>query len=261
MLRRFEMPALAAAVVALLYIGGSDAVMRRAPPLEPSAVSASSAPAPAPAPAPRASAPHVAAAAVAALPRLADFGEAAAPARVRRIAHWALTSGDHAGLPYVVLDKIGARVYVFDSRGRLTGHSAVLLGFALGDDSVPGIGERPIAQIRPFERTTPAGRFVSEPGRNSHGEDIVWVDYDAAVSMHRVRATNPKERRLQRLASATVDDNRISYGCINVPSDFYDARIDPVFGRSKAIVYVLPEVRPLEQVFALNAPGRNRTGE
>ena len=41
---------------------------------------------------------------------------------------------------------------------------------------------------------------LSEPGRNLQGEDIVWVDYDAAVSMHRVRANNPAERRLERLA-------------------------------------------------------------
>jgi len=85
----------------------------------------------------------------------------------------------------------------------------VLLGLARGDDSVPGIGERKIAEILPFERTTPAGRFVGERGRNASGEDIVWVDYDAAVSMHRVRATNPKERRLERLASPTPADNRI----------------------------------------------------
>ena len=35
-----------------------------------------------------------------------------------------------------------------------------------------------MAKIRPHERTTPAGRFASEPGRNTGGEDIVWVDYE-----------------------------------------------------------------------------------
>ncbi len=58
-----------------------------------------------------------------------------------------------------------------------------------------------MASILPEERTTPAGRFVAELGHNIKGEDIVWVDYDAAVSLHRVRATNPTERRLQRLAT------------------------------------------------------------
>lgn len=55
----------------------------------------------------------------------------------------------------------------------------------------------------PHERTTPAGRFLAEAGRNADGDDIFWVDYDVAVSMHRVRAHVPAERRLQRLASPT----------------------------------------------------------
>ena len=79
----------------------------------------------------------------------------------------------------------------------------MLLGLARGDDTVPGIGEKKLSEIPPEERTTPAGRFVAEPGVNAEGDDIVWVDYDAAVSMHRVRTTNPVERRLQRLLSRT----------------------------------------------------------
>ena len=79
----------------------------------------------------------------------------------------------------------------------------------------------------------------------------MWVDYDAAVSMHRVLTTNPKERRLERLATPTPDDNRISYGCINVPVDFFEQYVAPAFDGHNAIIYVLPEVKPLEQVFAL----------
>lgn len=126
----------------------------------------------------------------------------------------------------------------------------MLLGAAPGDDSVEGIGARPISDVRPEERTTPAGRFVAERGRNALGEDVVWVDYAAAVSMHRVRATDPKERRLERLASPTVDDNhRISYGCINVPVAFYEAYVQPTFARYRGVVYVLPEFRSARQVF------------
>ena len=149
----------------------------------------------------------------------------------------------------------GARVHVFDASGKERGSAPILLGLARGDDSVPGIGERPMAQIRPEERTTPAGRFASEPGRNLQGEDIVWVDYDAAVSMHRVRATNPAERRLQRLATSTVEDNRISYGCINVPAAFYDAHVKPALGTRRGVVYVLPETRSLVSVFGTRLAG------
>lgn len=103
--------------------------------------------------------------------------------------------------------------------------------------------------MRPHERTTPAGRFLAERGHNLQGEDVVWVDYDAAVSMHRVRTTNSGERRLQRLATPTTGDNRISYGCINVPVVFYETIIRPIFAQHRAIVYVLPEVRSVQQVF------------
>jgi hypothetical protein len=64
-----------------------------------------------------------------------------------------------------------------------------------------------------------------------------------------VRANNPKEARLRRLATPTAADNRISYGCINVPAAFYDGVIKPAFTRARGIVYLLPETRPLERVF------------
>ena len=176
-------------------------------------------------------------------------------ADVTAFARRAVATGDAQHQPFAVLDKQQARLFIYRADGRLAASTPVLLGLARGDDSVPGIGERPIAQIRPGERTTPAGRFIAEPGRNTAGEDIVWIDYGAAISMHRVRATNPAERRLQRLASATADDNRISYGCINVPAAFYDAQVKPVFGQRRAIVYVLPEASSPASHFAFLRDG------
>jgi hypothetical protein len=174
---------------------------------------------------------------------------------VATLVQWVRATGDNGGAAFAVVDKKGARVHVFDAAGKERGSSPILLGLARGDDSVPGIGERPMAQIRPEERTTPAGRFATEPGRNLQGEDIVWVDYDAAVSMHRVRATNPAERRLERLATPTVEDNRISYGCINVPAAFYDAYVKPALGTRRGVVYVLPETRSLAAVFGTRFAG------
>lgn len=189
----------------------------------------------------------------------ADFGTQTPSAATRRVADWVLASDDAEARPFLILDKRQARLYVFDAGGRLRGASPVLLGLARGDDTVPGIGERPLAQVRPQERTTPAGRFQSEIGRNLRGEDVLWVDYDAAVSMHRVLTTNPAERRLQRLASPGVADNRISYGCINVPVSFFEQVLMPVSRAGAApVVYVLPEVRSLREVF-LRMPGRATT--
>jgi hypothetical protein len=174
---------------------------------------------------------------------------ALAQGEVESLVQWVRATGDNQGAAFAVIDKKGALVHVFDAAGKKRASAPILLGLAHGDDSVPGIGERPMAQIRPEERTTPAGRFATEPGRNLEGEDIVWVDYNAAVSMHRVRATNPAERRLERLATPSVEDNRISYGCINVPAAFYDAHVKPTLGARRGVVYVLPETRSLAAVF------------
>jgi hypothetical protein len=184
-----------------------------------------------------------------AMPQRADFRGHAASSDVRRLADWIAESGDAEGRDFVLIDKKGAHVYAFDKDARLRDSSPALLGYAVGDDTAPDIGARPLDQVLPSEKTTPAGRFVGERGHNARNEDVVWVDYDAAVSMHRVLTTNPQERRLERLASPTIDDNRVSFGCINLPVAFYENTIRPLFANQRAIVYVLPEVKPLEEVF------------
>lgn len=181
--------------------------------------------------------------------RRVDFGSTQPTDDVRQTAIWAVASGDHQNKSFVILDKKDARVYIFDPTGRLEAVTPVLLGYAVGDDNAPGIGSKPLSQIRPEERTTPAGRYVAEMGMNARGEDVVWVDYDAAVSMHRVLTTNPAERRLERLATPTHEDNRVSYGCINLPKAFYEDVLAPTVRKRGAIIYVLPETRPLHQVF------------
>lgn len=160
-----------------------------------------------------------------------------------------LGTQDNAGAPFVVIDKRRARLWVFDAHGRPQGSTPVLLGFARGDDTVPGIGDKPLAQVRPGERTTPAGRFVGEHGRNIQGQDVIWVDYDAAVSMHRVKDVSKSDRREQRLRTRSIADNRISYGCINIPKAFYEQVLLGVVGRARPVVYLLPETRPVASIF------------
>lgn len=183
------------------------------------------------------------------LPRFANYGAEHPSDGVRHVADWALDSGDAGGRAIVIVDKQQARVWLFDPQGMLVAQTPALLGAAVGDDAEPGIGEKPLSQIQPEEKTTPAGRFIAEAGVNSHGEDIVWVSYDLAVSMHRVRATVKSERRLERLASETAEDNRISFGCINLPVAFYEQVLVPAVRSTGAVVYVLPETRPVQQQF------------
>jgi hypothetical protein len=77
----------------------------------------------------------------------------------------------------------------------------------------------------------------------------LWVDYADAISLHRVITTNPQERRLQRLATPTPLDNRISYGCINVPKNFFEHVVQSAFAGTNGIVYILPEIKSMRDVF------------
>lgn len=191
----------------------------------------------------------VAAVEPAARPHYADFGQEAASPDVRELADWVVATADNRSLPFMIIDKVQARVFGFDPKGALRGAASALLGTAIGDDSVPGIGERKLSSIRPHERTTAAGRFVAYLDRDIHGEEILWVDYDTSLSLHRIITTNPKERRAQRLASPSPTDNRITYGCINVSVAFYEGVVSPLFTRTQGIVYILPETRPATVVF------------
>jgi hypothetical protein len=124
-----------------------------------------------------------------------------------------------------------------------------------GDTSVPGIGQRRLATMTVAERTTPAGRFQASLGHDLE-QDILWIDYDSALSLHRVIPGKPKERRLQRLNSPSASDNRITYGCINVPVKFYDSVVAPAFTDTVGIVYILPETGAAGNAFAIFSAAR-----
>ncbi|MEJ8840245.1 L,D-transpeptidase [Ramlibacter sp. AN1133] len=180
---------------------------------------------------------------------LADFGSQAAPPDVVHVANWVSYTHNNRKKAFVLIDKKNARLYVFEPNGKLKSDAPVLLGKATGDDSAPGIGNKPLSQIKEEEKTTPAGRFLAMRGKNNHGEDIIWIDYNAAVSMHRMRKVSEAERRAERMATPEVEDNRISNGCVNVPPQFYNGVLRPTVARYGAFVYVLPETRTPQQQF------------
>ena len=166
-----------------------------------------------------------------------------------QVMNWVIATHDNGGLPFIVIDKIGAGLFVFDPQGQLLGETPALLGVSNGDESSPDIGERALSAISPEERTTPAGRFAAQYGFASGERRVFWVDYATSVALHPVVTANRRERRLQRLQSPSPEDNRITYGCINVPAPFYADVVQPLFEETGGIVYILPDTMPLEDVF------------
>ena len=168
----------------------------------------------------------------------------------KRMVAWVNSRGDNQRMPFVIVDKKAAKVFVFDGSGKLLGDTPVLLGLARGDESAPGVGDKKLSDIPPEERTTPAGRFVASLGYGLGKQDILWVDYASALALHRVLPVSSRESRLQQAASGSPQDRRITFGCINVPSAFYDAVIHPVFSKSSGVVYILPEIKTIAEVFS-----------
>ena len=182
----------------------------------------------------------------------ADFRDVQPTPDARRMADWVVARQDNGRLPFIVLDKRDARLYVFQPNGQLIDQTPVLLGSAHGDETYPGIGDVPIAQVKPYQRTTAAGRFVTRPGLDADRTDVVWLDYDAALAMHRVINKVKSEHRLQRIASPNPKVRRISWGCINIPIAFFDSYISPVFGKRSGVTYVIPERKSFAEVFENN---------
>ena len=166
----------------------------------------------------------------------------ALPGDVQELVAGVLALRDHQGRAFAVVDKQRARLHVFDAGGRLWGSSPVLLGQTRGDTSAPDVGRNTQKGSVPrHQRTTPAGRFVAEPGTNLQGEAVVWVDYDSAFAIHRLRHDAAHAARVERLATPTPADNRASWGCVVVPVKFYLDVVAKLLGRGTSVVYVLPE--------------------
>jgi hypothetical protein len=176
--------------------------------------------------------------------------EADADAEVSRVADWIAASGDNQSLPYIIIDKKGASLSLFDAKRKSLGKVPVLIGVAVGDDATPGIGSKSLAKIGPAEKTTPAGRFLAKYGLAAGRQKVLWVDYADSVALHPIPTdAGKKERRRQRMLSPTSDDNRITFGCINVPKAFYSKSVRPLFQKKGGYVYVLPDTKPIEVVF------------
>lgn len=166
------------------------------------------------------------------------------------VADWVSTASDNYNLPYAIIDKKQAAIFLFDARGKPLGSAPVLIGIAAGDDATAGIGSKKLSEIGPAEKTTPAGRFLAKYGYAAGKQRVLWVDYATSVAIHMIPKDTPKkERRVQRMLSETAADNRITFGCINVPIAFYTKQMRPQFQKKGGYVYILPDSKKIEDVF------------
>lgn len=167
---------------------------------------------------------------------------------VIELAGWVVATRDSEGYPFAIMDKAAAQILVFGGDGRLRGAAPALFGSAVGDHIAPGVAGLALREIPGRDRTTPAGRFVGGFGPSIDAGRVLWVDYDSAVSIHPTATSVPAERRPERLASPSPDDNRVTHGCINVSPGFYERIIRLTFEQG-GVFYILPDAMPLAKAF------------
>ncbi|MEG2803517.1 hypothetical protein [Stenotrophomonas sp.] len=174
---------------------------------------------------------------------------------VIELAGWVVASKDSQGYPFAIMDKAAAQILVFGGDGRLRGAAPALFGSATGDHSAPGVAGLALRAIPGRDRTTPAGRFVGGYGPSIDAGRVLWMDYESAVSIHPTPPGTPAEKRAERLASATPDDNRVTHGCINVSDEFYERIVHSTFERG-GVFYVLPDKASIAETFPEFAKSR-----
>ncbi|MCF7750797.1 hypothetical protein KQ945_08565 [Bacillus subtilis subsp. subtilis] len=174
---------------------------------------------------------------------------------VIELAGWVVAAKDSQGYPFAIMDKAAAQILVFGGDGKLRGAAPALFGSAVGDHSAPGVAGLALREIPGRDRTTPAGRFIGGYGPSIDAGRVLWVDYESAVSIHPTPPGTPAEKRAERLASPTPDDNRVTHGCINVSSEFYERVVRSTFERG-GVFYILPDKASLAETFPAFAKSR-----
>jgi len=176
---------------------------------------------------------------------------------VHEVVDWIVTTKDNKEKPFVIVDKKQAKIHVLSKEGRVIATAPALVGEAVGDYSVPGVGDKKLCDINPYERTTPAGKFLARRGLNSDGTEVIWIDFNTAIAIHPVPSSHPQKGKLQRLQSLSSKDKRSTLGCINVTKEFYITIISPIFAQGNRFVYILPETTPINDFFKLQVENKS----
>ena len=173
---------------------------------------------------------------------------------------------DNKSMPFIIADKPSAQVFLFKADGSLIKFFPALYGKAKGDVLSRPIGKQltseEINNLVVNERITPAGEFTAKmqqavigQGENAVRTNALFLQ-DAqgntgSISIHQVYTANIQQRRLERLASADVADNKISMGCINVGVDNWNNYIVPNYGKGARVGVVPDETGALDKFIPL----------
>ena len=140
--------------------------------------------------------------------------------------------------PTITVDKKASTISVFYPDTNVTITQPALLGKVKSNTLNMNNYDKPGKS----DNITPAGTFkITKMFSWRLNEPMaVFVKGTLSVSaIHPLWMGNPDQKRVQRLKSATPDDNRITGGCINVDSKFYYDVINKL--PDDVVLKILPE--------------------
>lgn len=143
-----------------------------------------------------------------------------------------------SGKGFIVADKPMGMIHFFSPNGRLLVQDVSLYGADAGDVAQAG---KKITAAGAFKLKL--DRFVPGYAGNMTLDLVGSEDVEGAVTaIHAAYLDEPAEKRLDRLASETPDDNKISNACINTTHETFVNKLKPNIEEfDGGMVFVLPD--------------------
>jgi len=159
---------------------------------------------------------------------------------------------------YVILDKTKAKATIFKQNGDTIKSYEVGTGAEIGDELNNGYGKNGTSK-----QTTPAGEYnIKFRGGGGYGKFIfnLGSEYSApsskfAIALH-IIPNWCKEERLAKLGNGSLEDNRMSAGCVNFKVEDFNELAQEVKVGTK--VYILPEEKDNHFVLGKQKNGKLR---
>ena len=159
---------------------------------------------------------------------------------------------NYAGDYYGIIDKKSCKLKIYDKQGNVIKTYPVGIGKNRGDNVTFGYKSQNRTKKEAGRYTTP-GEFTLDEyqslGNNNYvsrrdgRHKLMGLKGDnrgsegATQAIHMV--PNNRGERINRLETETPDDNRVSYGCVNLLEDDYDDMVRYLGEGNK--IYILPE--------------------
>jgi hypothetical protein len=137
--------------------------------------------------------------------------------------------------PVIIGDKTNGKVFVYNPAIPSVVSSNALFGKTISDSFIPNDYD----YLGKAGTITPAGEFKSHKYISAKLKTPITAFVEGKtsfVAIHPVWLGIPSQKRLERLASNDIVDNRITNGCVNVSPDFYSKSIVKLLNETKVVI-------------------------